>query len=499
MKRIYVILTRVFLAMVCLAVLWVQGDTLTVETYGADVAKHPETLRVTLEQEKELVRIKDQWTEGNLVYVTLEATGEVLPAGRNRVFVKVSDAANPVSSSSAMAYVHMGRIVTSNEYFGGCTGGWVIPVCMCLYLCLLFVLLLRRYRRDMARNLYQSRNIANLGLLVYLGFLIVLMLLQIPAGTGVIGIVRAVLGSADRFSIVTFPVAFIVSVMAAASNFRLMRREGRTWRNMLGVILGAFFCLSIIGVTLVENYLYYSADAVIDVHNLSGWGYYTFLFVKNAFLGAVVYLEMLLIATVVLGFKAARRIPAFDKDYILILGSRIMEDGTLTRLLQGRADRAVEFAKMQKKAAGKDLVFVPSGGKGSDEVMAEGDAIAAYLRGIGIPEEQILVENRSVNTQENFRNSVELIREREGGKDAKIAFSTTNYHVLRSGMIATAQGVRAEGIGSATKRYFWVNAFVREYIATLASEKRRNAKVLAVVLVMITLMVALEYVSMAVL
>lgn len=145
--------------MVCLAVLWVQGDTLTVETYGADVAKHPETLRVTLEQEKELVRIKDQWTEGNLVYVTLEATGEVLPAGRNRVFVKVSDAANPVSSSSAMAYVHMGRIVTSNEYFGGCTGGWVIPVCMCLYLCLLFVLLLRRYRRDMAR-ICTSRGIS---------------------------------------------------------------------------------------------------------------------------------------------------------------------------------------------------------------------------------------------------------------------------------------------------------------------------------------------------
>lgn len=46
---------------------------------------------------------------------------------------------------------------------------------------------------------------------------------------------------------------------------------------------------------------------------------------------------------------------------------------------------------MQKEATGKDLIFVPSGGQGSDEVIAEADAVANYLRSIGIPEEQILV------------------------------------------------------------------------------------------------------------
>ena len=48
-----------------------------------------------------------------------------------------------------------------------------------------------------------------------------------------------------------------------------------------------------------------------------------------------------------------------------------------------------------------------------------------------------------------------------------MSFSTTNYHVFRSGILARQQGIDAEGIGSPTKSYFWINAFVREFIATV--------------------------------
>ena len=33
--------------------------------------------------------------------------------------------------------------------------------------------------------------------------------------------------------------------------------------------------------------------------------------------------------------------------------------------------------------------------------------------------------------------------------------------------MAKSLGIDAEGIGAKTKLYFWVNAFIREYIATL--------------------------------
>ena len=213
---------------------------------------------------------------------------------------------------------------------------------------------------------------------------------------------------------------------------------------------------------------------------------------------AAVYLECILAGTIIMTVKAARRIPSFDRDYIIIHGSQIRKDGTLTRLLQGRTDRAVEFAKMQKEATGKDIVFVPSGGKGSDEVISEAEAIRNYLLANAIPAEQILVEDQSVSTEENLRNSAALIRERSG-EEAKVAFATTNYHVFRAGLLGTATGLDLQGIGSKTKRYFWVNAFVREFIATLYAERKRHLLVFATVSLACIVMIAMMYISTAVL
>ena len=52
-----------------------------------------------------------------------------------------------------------------------------------------------------------------------------------------------------------------------------------------------------------------------------------------------------------------------------------------------------------------------------------------------------------------------------------------------------------EGIGSPTMRYFWVNAFIREFVATLASQKKHHLKVTAALLFGVVLMVALSYIS----
>ena len=80
---------------------------------------------------------------------------------------------------------------------------------------------------------------------------------------------------------------------------------------------------------------------------------------------------------------------------------------------------------MQKENTGKNIVFIPSGGKGTDEVIAEAQAMKKYLMEQGIKEENIIVEDKSKNTYENVKLSDKIIRERN--KDAKVAFSTTNY------------------------------------------------------------------------
>ena len=87
----------------------------------------------------------------------------------------------------------------------------------------------------------------------------------------------------------------------------------------------------------------------------------------------------------------------------------------------------------------------------------------------GIPEEQIMAETKSTTTLENMKFSAELIKERD--PEAKVAFSTTNYHVFRGGMFAREAGLKAAGMGAKTKWYFWPNAEVREFVGLVVNEK----------------------------
>ena len=148
---------------------------------------------------------------------------------------------------------------------------------------------------------------------------------------------------------------------------------------------------------------------------------------------------------------------------------------------------------MQYENNGKEIIFVPSGGKGSDEIMSEGQAIKNYLLEQKIKKEKILLEDKSKNTYENIKFSYELINVQK--ESAKIAYSTTNYHVFRAGTIASNQGIKMEGIGSKTKRYFWINAFIREFIATIVSEKKRHLFILGMIMLTEIVFIQLLYLA----
>ena len=114
-------------------------------------------------------------------------------------------------------------------------------------------------------------------------------------------------------------------------------------------------------------------------------------------------------------------------------------------------------------------------------MIAEGEAIRNYLIEKGIKPDHILVENKSTSTYENLKYSFDIIKKREreafeGDGHVGIAYSTTDYHVLRSGVIAKEQGVKATGLGSRTKWYFHINAIIREFIAILKAERRTHIR-----------------------
>ena len=389
-------------------------------------------------------------------------------------------------------YVHTGGIITINVLFGYSTGCVVIPLFIVLYLAAVIAYFVQKLREELKLSLYLSSNVTYFSAIVFLMCALLRQLTGIFSYAGFQSTLSGFLGSADFFALLALPLILVVSVYVTASNIQLMRREGRNWRNMLGCILGIAVILFTLFPPILGEILQRNIEW-IDVHNMKSPALYIEMIVENVVSFTAAYLECLLIGTIFFAVKAARHIPAFDKDYILILGCMIRKDGALTKLLQSRADRAVEFARMQEKATGKEIIFVPSGGQGDDEIMPEAQAIRNYLLSIGIPDERILPEDRSVNTYENLRNSAELIRRHSGRPDPKIAFSTTNYHVFRSGQLAARQGIDAEGIGSPTKKYYWINAFVREFVAMIVSGRRQHLAAVGVLTAIILAMVLATY------
>ena len=326
------------------------------------------------------------------------------------------------------------------------------------------------------RQKYDYKIIMNLGLLIFINLNIIRQINLLIVNWKVLNIVDIYMNTLKSFSwfaTLTLPCVIVLSIYCIITNVILIKREGFSPRRSLGIVMGAFALLGLLG----SQTIYFVLKNV-----LLGTDKQFIKFTLDICINATIsYLYTLIIATLYCNVRAARHIPSYDQDFIIILGSKIKDDGTLTPLLQARVDKAIDFGNKQFEATKKKIVYVPSGGKGTDEVIAEAEAIKKYLISKGIKENQILIEDKSKSTIENMKFSKDKIE--EVNKDAKISFATTNYHVFRSGVIANKQGLDVEGMGSKTKWYFYTNALIREFVANLVQERRSHI----ILLIMINL------------
>ena len=339
------------------------------------------------------------------------------------------------------------------------------------------------------RNQYEKRKysysiIMNLGLLIFINVNIlrhVNLLAQNWDVLNIVDIYNNTLRSFSYFAMLTLPCIIILSLYSIITNFVLIKKEGFNPRKLLGIILGI---LAILGLFGSQTLYYVITNLLVNTDKK---------FIKYALdiciNGTLSYLYTLIIATLYCNVKAAKHIPEYDKDFIIILGSKINSDGSLTPLLKGRVDKAIEFGNKQYELSKKKIVYIPSGGKGNDEVTSEAEAIKKYLLSKGIKEKQIIIENKSRSTIENMKFSKDKIN--EVNKDGKIVFSTTNYHVFRSGVIANEQGLNCEGIGSKTKWYFYTNALIREFIANIAYEKKSHIVLILLINISLLILIAI--------
>lgn len=151
--------------------------------------------------------------------------------------------------------------------------------------------------------------------------------------------------------------------------------------------------------------------------------------------------------------------PERGADYCIVLGAQIRGE-SLTRSLRYRLDAALEYY-----GENPDCIIVASGGQGAGESISEAEAMKRYLMENGVPEENILTEERSTTTNENLRFSYELIRN-NGAEDPDIVICSNDFHIFRALKLAEHIGIEnPQGLASKSDSILKFNYMVRDSLA----------------------------------
>lgn len=124
-------------------------------------------------------------------------------------------------------------------------------------------------------------------------------------------------------------------------------------------------------------------------------------------------------------------------DYILVLGAGV-NGKTPSRTLKGRLDKTLEYINKYDNTA----KVIVSGGQGPGEDITEAQCMRDYLIENGVDEKNILIEDRSTSTGENFEFSKKVL-EKDSGRDIgdlNIKIITNDFHSFRSNMLGERQG-----------------------------------------------------------
>ncbi|MBR5453457.1 MAG: YdcF family protein [Clostridia bacterium] len=127
----------------------------------------------------------------------------------------------------------------------------------------------------------------------------------------------------------------------------------------------------------------------------------------------------------------------YDEDVLIVLGAGLRGDRPSVAL-RARLDAALRYHEKNP-----DAYIAVTGGQGHGETVTEASAMAKYLIEHGVPEELIILEDKSTSTYENFNFTKKILDGMLEG-DYTAAFITSEYHIFRGGIFARRAGL--EGI-----------------------------------------------------
>ncbi|MCP3031357.1 YdcF family protein [Halobacillus sp. A1] len=133
-----------------------------------------------------------------------------------------------------------------------------------------------------------------------------------------------------------------------------------------------------------------------------------------------------------------------DADAAIILGAA-QWNGTPSPVFEGRLKQGIELYKK-----GQVDFLIVTGGTIDSAEDSEGEVGKSYAMEQGVPEKDIIVEDKSLETEENLYNANTLIENR----DIKSFLLVSDaFHLKRAVSIANERGMDAEGVATEYSAY----------------------------------------------
>jgi uncharacterized SAM-binding protein YcdF (DUF218 family) len=175
------------------------------------------------------------------------------------------------------------------------------------------------------------------------------------------------------------------------------------------------------------------------------------------------YYSFLIVFLMIISFLSVYgRIDTVDykEDAIIVLGAGIRGE-TVTEILQYRLDKAIDYWYKNP-----NVLIIVSGGQGPGEKISEAAAMERYLISKGIPVNQLIKEEKSSSTYENFVYSKKILDE-QLGKSYRIVLITNGFHIYRSSQIAKEVGFSSNHLHADMQGYLILPTYIREFVAVI--------------------------------
>ena len=119
-------------------------------------------------------------------------------------------------------------------------------------------------------------------------------------------------------------------------------------------------------------------------------------------------------------------LPATQADLIVILGNTVQPDGKMSPRLQARTERGLQLYQQ-----GKGKKIVVSGGIGK-ECQDEAQTMKSFLVEKGVPEENIILDNKGKNSHLTSVNTKAILEKDTTAKNPSVIVVSQYHHISRT-------------------------------------------------------------------